>query len=49
MIHLAALKAVGESCQIPLKYYHVNVSGSVVLMEVSCDFHDLPQCHLASF
>jgi len=34
VIHMAALKAVGESCTIPLKYYHVNVSGTVILMEV---------------
>lgn len=32
---MAALKAVGESCAIPLKYYHVNVGGTVALMEVT--------------
>ena len=36
VIHLAALKAVGESGDIPLDYYRVNVGGSVSLMEVSC-------------
>jgi len=37
VIHMAALKAVGESCRIPLKYYHINVSGTVVLMEVMAE------------
>ena len=32
-IHFAALKAVGESTQHPLKYYHNNVTGSVVLLD----------------
>lgn len=35
VIHLAALKAVGESGEIPLQYYKVNVGGSVSLLEVS--------------
>lgn len=34
VIHFAALKAVGESCQIPLTYYDNNVGGSVALLEV---------------
>ncbi|XP_067928215.1 UDP-glucose 4-epimerase-like [Watersipora subatra] len=34
VVHMAALKAVGESCAMPLKYYHVNVSGTIILMEV---------------
>ncbi len=34
VIHFAGLKAVGESSQIPLHYYDVNVSGSVALAEV---------------
>lgn len=33
VIHFAGLKAVGESRQIPLHYYHNNVSGSLVLFE----------------
>lgn len=33
VIHLAGLKAVGESVQIPLRYYHNNVTGSVILLE----------------
>ena len=34
VIHFAGLKAVGESTEIPLSYYHNNVSGSVNLFEV---------------
>ena len=33
VIHFAGLKAVGESTEIPLSYYHNNVSGSVNLFE----------------
>jgi UDP-glucose 4-epimerase len=32
VIHFAALKAVGESGEIPLTYYRVNVGGSVALL-----------------
>ena len=38
VIHFAGLKAVGESAQIPLSYYDVNLSGSVVLAEVMEEF-----------
>ncbi|WP_448552209.1 UDP-glucose 4-epimerase GalE [Thalassotalea montiporae] len=34
VIHFAGLKAVGESTEIPLSYYHNNVTGSVNLFEV---------------
>jgi UDP-glucose 4-epimerase len=34
VIHLAGLKAVGESCAIPLKYYQNNIVGTLVLAEV---------------
>jgi len=34
VIHFAALKAVGESSEIPLKYYQNNVYGTVNLLEV---------------
>lgn len=34
VIHLAGLKAVGESCEQPLKYYQNNISASLVLFEV---------------
>ncbi|WP_368234271.1 UDP-glucose 4-epimerase GalE [Anaerotruncus rubiinfantis] len=34
VIHFAGLKAVGESCKIPLKYYHNNLTGTLVLCQV---------------
>jgi UDP-glucose 4-epimerase len=34
VIHFAALKAVGESVQIPWDYYHNNVSGTLILLDV---------------
>ncbi len=34
VIHFAGLKAVGESCTIPSKYYYNNVYGTLVLTEV---------------
>lgn len=37
VIHLAALKAVGQSAEIPLDYYAVNVGGSIELLKVSCN------------
>nr|POE66667.1 bifunctional protein gal10 [Quercus suber] len=33
VIHFAALKAVGESGEIPLDYYHVNVYGTLCLLK----------------
>ncbi len=33
VIHFAGLKAVGESCEMPLHYYDNNVYGSVVLFQ----------------
>lgn len=33
VIHFAGLKAVGESCSIPLLYYHNNVTGTLHLIE----------------
>ena len=33
VIHFAGLKAVGESCQLPLKYYHNNLTGTFNLLE----------------
>ena len=32
VIHFAALKAVGESAEIPLEYYRVNVGGTISLL-----------------
>ena len=37
VIHFAGLKAVGESCEQPLLYYHNNVYGTLVLAEVMRD------------
>ena len=34
VIHFAGLKAVGESVQIPLRYYHNNITGTLTLLEV---------------
>ncbi len=33
VIHFAGLKAVGESCSMPLKYYHNNITGTLMLLE----------------
>lgn len=33
VIHFAGLKAVGESCSLPLKYYHNNITGTLILLE----------------
>ena len=33
VIHFAGLKAVGESCSIPLKYYHNNLTGTFNLLD----------------
>lgn len=38
VIHFAGLKAVGESVQLPLRYYDVNVGGSIALAEVMEEF-----------
>lgn len=38
VIHFAALKAVGESCKLPLKYYGNNITGSANLMEVMMEY-----------
>ncbi len=38
VIHFAGLKAVGESVSIPLRYYHNNISGTLVLCEVMREF-----------
>lgn len=38
VIHFAGLKAVGESVEKPLEYYHNNVYGSMVLFEVMKQF-----------
>ncbi|CCG81603.1 GAL10 bifunctional protein [Taphrina deformans PYCC 5710] len=37
VIHFAALKAVGESSQIPLEYYRVNVGGTITLLRAMAE------------
>ena len=39
VIHFAGLKAVGESSEVPLTYYHNNVSGTINLLQVMADHH----------
>ena len=34
VIHFAGLKAVGESCVKPLEYYHNNMTGTFILLDV---------------
>ncbi len=38
VIHFAGFKAVGQSCQIPLKYYENNLVGTISLMSVMEEF-----------
>ena len=38
VVHFAGLKAVAESTEIPLRYYHNNVTGTLVLLEVMKEF-----------
>ena len=38
VIHFAAMKAVGESMEVPLLYYKNNVGGTVNLLEVIAFF-----------
>lgn len=38
VIHFAGLKAVGESCKIPLKYYDNNIGGTVTLLQTMQKF-----------
>ena len=38
VIHFAGLKAVGESVAQPLRYYDVNVYGSIVLLQTMAEF-----------
>ena len=39
VIHFAGLKAVEESCRLPLKYYNNNVYGSISLFEAMEEFN----------
>lgn len=38
VVHFAGFKAVGESVAEPLKYYHNNITGTLILLEVMRDF-----------
>lgn len=38
VIHFAGLKAVGESVQKPLAYYHNNITGTLILCEVMAQY-----------
>ncbi|MEX2805180.1 UDP-glucose 4-epimerase GalE [Streptococcus sp. H31] len=37
VIHFAAFKAVGESVEQPLKYYHNNITGTITLLETMAE------------
>ena len=39
VIHFAGLKAVGESVSKPLKYYHNNITGTLILCEVMKEYN----------
>ena len=39
VIHFAGLKAVGESVQKPLEYYHNNITGTLVLCDCMRAYH----------
>jgi UDP-glucose 4-epimerase len=38
VIHFAGLKAVGESVSMPLRYYHNNITGTIILCEEMARF-----------
>ena len=39
VIHFAGLKSMGESVNIPLRYFHNNVTGTLILLEVMKGHH----------
>lgn len=41
VIHFAGLKAVGESVQVPISYYHNNITGTLMLCKVMKKFNVL--------
>lgn len=45
VIHFAGLKAVGESCRLPLTYYHNNITGTLNL----CHAMERHGCHTLVF
>lgn len=38
VLHFAGLKAVGESVKVPLKYYHNNITGTLILLDTMAEF-----------
>ena len=38
VIHFAGLKAVGESCQVPLRYYKNNIDSTIALLELMLEY-----------
>ena len=38
VIHFAGLKAVGESCEMPIEYYDNNIGGTLALVEVMREY-----------
>lgn len=38
VVHFAGLKAVGESVEKPLEYYHTNIEGTISLLEIMREF-----------
>ncbi|MGD0958672.1 MAG: UDP-glucose 4-epimerase GalE [Methylomonas sp.] len=47
VIHFAGLKAVGESCQIPVRYYDNNINATLVLLD-SMVAHDIKKLVFSS-
>lgn len=45
VIHFAAIKAVGESMQVPLHYYRNNIIGAINLLEVRRLYYRAPHDH----
>jgi len=39
VVHFAGLKAVGESCEIPLRYYENNIFGTIELLKVMQEYN----------
>lgn len=39
VIHFAGFKAVGESCQNPIKYYHNNMFSTINLIETMSEYN----------
>lgn len=44
VIHFAGLKAVGESVAKPIEYYHNNITGTLVLLDVMKKFGCKKNC-----